>query len=560
MSRYSLLLKKQFFDSHPLSLKSERSKNIIGYVLAALLVACIIAVFAIIFATFTKTYSQIKINRVPDVSARQFEIMSIAYFILIIVFIVTGTNSLCYTLFENSDINILISMPFSAFEIFAAKLTWVYVRQTIASLIAVLTVNLTFFITENLISAYNVLMSFFVAFILPIFPLSVASIIALPYYYLKRIITSHYLLNFAVMTALLAAFCILYAKLFGAAEQLLGTDKISTLFNEHNMGAIARLTENAYPANLIAGLMLGRDIGKNIGILIGILVGALAIGLPIIHAIFIRVTQTGFAAHVPHVKQNTLIFFKRNKILSLINKEFITVLRTPGYSYMYFATAIIMPVMAYYSAKFGSEFLSGLLGNIRFDFEICTFIVLLYATLTNTFCSTNISRDGYMSMMQKTLPYSPAQILGAKMIFSGIVSEASILAACIILVATKIENPADGVVTFISASMLAVAQIAFATRLDLNHPHFSRTDDGEIKESNSNVSVIILTGIIVCFAIGVLLLFNTVSGLITGVPTATDKGISYVYALVIPLLLLAASAAYFFINLNKVYQNLDVEN
>ena len=559
MSRYTLLLKKQVFDAFPLSSKTAKNKNLISYLLMAVLIACIIAAFALIFSQFTKTYSQIKINRVPDVSARQFEIMSVVYFAMIVAFIVTGTSRLCYTLFENSDIAILISMPFSAFEIFASKLTWLYVRQTLVSLFAVLTVNLTFFISTNLISAYNVLMSFFVALILPILPLSIAAVLALPYYYLKRIITSHYLLNFAAMTALLVVFCILYAKLFGIAENLLGTGRLSSLFNERTMLQIANFAKNAYPANLIAGIMLGRDIGKNIGILLGILLGALAIGLPVIHAIFIKVTQTGFGAHVPHVSHKELRFIRRNRILSLINKEFITVLRTPGYAYMYFATAIIMPVMSYYSAKLGTSLLGGMLGNVRFDFELCTFIVILYATLTNTFCSTNISRDGYMSMMQKTLPYSPQQILSAKMIFSGIVSEASILITCITLCASGLEGAGDGIITFISASMLAAAQIMFATRLDLNHPHFSRSDDGEIKEANTTVSVIILVGLAVCLAIGVLLLYNTVSGLITGTPSATDKGISYAYSLAIPFALLAAAAAFFFVNLKQVYQNLDAE-
>ena len=559
MNGYSLLIKKQFYDAFPFGSKSARSKNFASYLLTTVLIAGIVVAFALIFSAFTKSYVQIKINRVPDFAARQFELMSVVYFALIVAFILTGTNRLCYSLFENSDIAILISMPFSAFQIFASKLTWLYVRQTAVSLVAVLTVNLTFFISTAQISAYNVLMSFFVAVILPLLPLAIASIIALPYYYIKRVITSHYLLNFAAMLALLIVFCVFYAKFFELAENLLGTGKLSSLFNERTMHAIGDFAANAYPANLIANIMLSRNIGKNIGILVGILLGALAIGLPVIHVIFIKVTQKGFGAHVPHVSRKEFHFVKKGRILSLVNKEFITVLRTPGYAYMYFATAIIMPVMSYYSAKLGTSLLSGMLGTVRFDFELCTFIVILYATLTNTFCSTNISRDGYMCMMQKTLPYSPSQILAAKMLFSGVVSEISILAACITLGAANLESAGDCVITFISASMLAIAQIAFATRLDLNHPHFSRSEDGEIKEANSTVSVIILTGLIVCLALGTLLLYNTVRSLISGEASATDKGLSYTYSLIIPFALLAASAAFFFVNLKKVYDNLDAE-
>lgn len=559
MKHYALLLKKQFFDAFPFGSKKACSKNLAGTLLSAVLVMVIVVAFALIFAEFTKTYTQIKINRVPDVAARQYELMSIAYFVLIIVFVLSGINRLCYTLFENSDISVLISMPFSTFEIFASKVTWLYIRQTIISLIAVLTLNLTFFITTNLISAYNVIMSFVVAIFLPVIPLAISSVLVLPYYYIKRIVKSHYLLALAVLVVLLVGFCIIYSRAFGLAERLIGTGKLSSLFDERAMRKMGAFTMHCYPANLIAGLMLGRDTGRCVGILIAYIVGSLAVGIPIIHAIFVRVTQAGFSAHVPHIRHSKLHFIKSGRLGSLLLKELITVLRTPSYAYMYFATAIVMPLMAYYSAKLGSTLISSMLGNVAFDFELCTFVVLLYSTLTNTFCSTSISRDGYMSMVQKTLPYSPAQILSSKMLFSGIVSELSIIVACITLTASGLENPADGLATFVSATMLAAAQIAFATRLDLNHPHFSRTDDGEIKETNSTISIIILTGLVVCFAIGVLLLFNTVKGLIYGTPIGNDRGLSYVYALLIPFALLAGACAYFFVNLKKAYENLDSE-
>ena len=559
MSHYALLLKKQLFDAFPFGSKSARSKNILGYILAGILAAGIIAAFVIIFSRFTSTYLQIKINRVPNLAARQFELMSVAYFALIIVFIITGVTQLCYNLFENSDIRILISMPFSSFEIFAAKLTWIYIKQAALSLACVLALNLTFFCAANLISAYNVIMSFIIGLLLPVIPLAIASVLALPYYYVKKLVGSNYLLSFAVMTLILIGFCLLYNYAFTIAQGLIDSGKIASLFNERVMTNIHNFAIYDYPANLIAGIMLGKDVGKNIGILLAILAVSAAVGLLVIHKVFVRVTQTGISVHIPHLKREGYHFVKRSRFGNLIAKEFITVLRTPSYAYMYFATAIIMPLMAYCSANLGTAFLGGLLGNVRFDFELCTFIVLLYSSLTNTFCSTSISRDGYMSMAQKTLPYSPAQILSAKMLFSGIVSELSILAACITLAACGLESAGDAVVTFISATIFAIAQIAFATRLDLNHPHFSRTDDGEIKETNSTVSIIILVGLVMCFAIGMLLMQNTIRGLISGTEISTDKSAAYAYALCVPLALLAGAAAFFFVNLKKVYANLDSE-
>ncbi len=558
MTHYTLLLKKQLQDSLP-SVKRGKIGGLMSTALMLVLIAGIIAAFALIFSKFTSTYTAIKINRVPDMAARQYELMSIAYFVLFVICVLSGVNRLVYAIFENTDLYVLISMPFSAMEIFLSKLTGVYIRQLALSLVFVLPVNLTFFITTHTVDAYNVLMSFAVAVVLPIIPLGIASVLALPYYYLKKLIGSHYLISFAALTLAMVAFCVLYSYVFRFAENLLNAGKLASLFNERVMGKIVNFTAYNYPANLFANIMLKRKIGESVGILLGIAVAAAGIGTLVIHAIFIRLTQSGFALHVPHVAHKTFRFAKKSRALSLLGKEFLIVLRTPGYAFMYFTTAIIMPVMVYYSASLASSLLGNLLGGLNADFEVCTFLVLLYGTLTNTFCSTNISRDGYMSMMQKTLPYSPAQILSVKMLFSGIVAELSIIAACVTLVATGFEQAGDGAVTFLSATMLALAQIALATRMDLNHPHFSKTDDGEIKEANSTVSAIIVIGLVAVLAIGALLLFNTVRSLISGTVQTTDRALSFVYALVIPLLLLGIAATYFFVGLKKVYSNLDAE-
>lgn len=157
-----------------------------------------------------------------------------------------------------------------------------------------------------------------------------------------------------------------------------------------------------------------------------------------------------------------------------MRKEFLLVMRTPGYAYMYFTTAAIMPIMAYCSAKITIGVFSNLVGNVDVGFELCTFIAILYSTLTNTFCSTNISRDGYMALTQKTLPYSPAKILGSKMAFCSIVAIASTLITCIVMAATRLESVQEAVVTLFATSMIAFAQIVFATKLDLAHPHLQR--------------------------------------------------------------------------------------
>ncbi|HBP51919.1 MAG TPA: hypothetical protein DE061_00760 [Clostridiales bacterium] len=561
MKNYLLLLKKQLHDVLPAKRSKNRLPDIAGALLILLLVGAMIAVFVFVFSKFVSTYTQIKINRVPDIAARQYEVMSFGYFVLMAAFVLNGINSLCHAIFENSDLSVLISMPFSSSEIFLAKLTEVYLKQAVLALVCVPTLNFTFLCTTNNLNVYNGIMTFIVAPLLPVIPLGIASTLVLPYYYFKRLANSHYIFIFIVMTVGMALFCRMYSFVFGFVRDLISSGKITSLFGDKTMRFVISFTKYDYPANLFANVMLARNLGKSIGLLSALVVAFATICLVSVRAIFVKVLQSGIVVRIPHAHSRKLRFVDSSRFGSLLAKEFLLVMRTPNYAYMYFTTAAVMPVMAYYSASIAASMLADLVGNANVNFEICTFIVVLYSTLTNTFCSTNISRDGYMSITQKTLPYSPAYILGSKIAFCSIIAETSVLICCIVFATTGLENGGDVAATFVAGSLYALAQIVFATRLDLNHPHFAKTDDGEIKESNSTVSSIISIGLAASFTIGFSLMASFFAPFFSdGTIAPLPKSANYAIAICLSLALLGGALGYFFAHLRKAYDNLDSED
>lgn len=559
MNRYALLLKKQVYDALPVRSRKKTLSDWTGAIVVFALTAAMIAVFAFVFSRFAKTYTAIKINRVLDVASRQYELMSIGYFALIVGFALFGITSLCHTLFENSDIEILITMPFSSTEIFLSKITALYIKQAIMSLVCVPAFNFTFFCATDTLSVYGGIMTFVVALTLPVIPLAVASMLVLPFYFVKNLISSHYAITFVTITLIAGLFCWGYSYIFRIAQDLLTSGQITTLFNEKVMTGIVRFTKFNYPANLYASIMLGREIGKNVGIAVAIFVCSAALCLVIVRAIFIQATHINVNVRIPHLTKHKLVFTKNGKLGSLLAKEFLLVLRTPNYAYMYFTTAAVMPVMAYYSASMAQSMLGGLFGKVNLGFEICTVVVILFSTLTNTFCSTNISRDGYMSMTQKVLPYTPSQILGSKIIFCAVIAELSVACACIVFGTTGLESAPDAILTFVSASLFAFAQIIGATKKDLLHPCFSRVEDGEIKESNSTVSAVLATGLTMSLVMGFALLFAPFARFAKGDALYVNKAASYSLAVCLPLAMLASSLVYYFVNLKKAYADLDAE-
>lgn len=559
MTRYFLLLKKQIVDFLPTHSRKKTMSLIAKMMFSVVIMAAMVAIFALVFSRFTKTYTAIKINRVPDISARQYELLSLGYFVLIAAFVLSGVSSLSHEIFENSDLNILITMPFNGTEIFLSKLTWIYLKQVLLAIVCVFTLNITFISVVGELQFADFVSAFLVALFIPVIPLGVASIIVLPFHYVKKLINSQYLLSFVTITAIAGVACWGFSYVFEVAQNLFTSGKITSLFNENVMNFIISFTAHNYPANLFASLIMKRDVAKNIGLLVGMSLVAAAICFFVVRSIFVRVTQANLSLRVPHARRKKAHFRKRSGFGALIAKEFLLVMRTPSYAYMYLTTAVIMPILAFYSAQAAEKMVGGLLGELDLSFEICTFVIVLYSMLTNTFCSTNISRDGYMSMTQKTMPFSPSTILGAKITFCAVVAELSLAVASALLAITHMESWKEAALTFVCSSMFAIAQIVTATKLDLSRPRFSRTEDGEIKENTSTVLIIIIIGLVASFLLGFGMLFSAFAPLFGGEYTDVNKTQSYLIALGAPFVLLCASLVYFFVRLKQNYLNLDAE-
>ena len=81
MNRFLLLTKKQIEDSVPQPFKRNGNRRglssmIVSTLLMLLLIAVMATAFVAIFGKLSATYVNIKINRLPDVAAREYELMT----------------------------------------------------------------------------------------------------------------------------------------------------------------------------------------------------------------------------------------------------------------------------------------------------------------------------------------------------------------------------------------------------------------------------------------------------------------------------------------------------
>ena len=135
-------------------------------------------------------------------------------------------------------------------------------------------------------------------------------------------------------------------------------------------------------------------------------------------------------------------------------------------------------------------------------YALAIFVVSMFSILTNTFCTTNISRDGKMFALLKTLPISIHKIVGVKVLFCSIVSFASVLASSLTLLITGLLGFEYFLLTFAVGFAFSLVQIAYATRKDMKNPSLPRNDREEITEGNSNLSTLVLAGMVTTIVAG----------------------------------------------------------
>ena len=168
-----------------------------------------------------------------------------------------------------------------------------------------------------------------------------------------------------------------------------------------------------------------------------------------------------------------------------------------------------MPLMVFFCMDIGSDLLSGLI-MVESNFELALFLVLVFGGLTNTFCATNISREGPAFCALKSTPIPWQEFIGVKVLFCSIVTVISMAASVILVYALGYLLWWEALVLFFIALILSEAQICFATRKDLDRPNFSEDDDCEVRESNTTVSTIIIATLLTSDVIGGISLYASI--------------------------------------------------
>ncbi len=474
--------------------------DFLGFLLRLVLVGAIVALFVVFFGQFTEMYVAVKTAGRTDVFARSTELLTILYTAVIVGMVVGGVGQLGRELFTADDMKIFSAMPINARTLFVARLLSIYRGQLVIALVAVLTVNATFAWKVGVTLAFWI-MTVGICFLLPLITIGIAALIVPVFQVIKRFLRERYVLMFLLVTVLLGVGFWLYSLILGGVKELLLGDSLKYFFNEKVMNTIGRVCSFLYPARWFASIMTGSEfVWSWVGLVLTAAVSIL-LALLIINTILTRALQARNQGVAQSMLKSTCLTDRGPKLSALLKKEFLLIFRTPSYMFSYFSVAFIMPLMVYFCMDVGASLVENLVG-LDCNLELALFLTILFGALTNTFCATNISRDGEMFYTVKAMPLNFKTVFFSKIVLCLIVTAISQVASALVLGCSGTVGALDALFIACVGILFSFVNIAIATRYDFNHAKFSTEDDGEIKESSGTVSTIIVMGMVLSFLVG----------------------------------------------------------
>lgn len=536
--------------------KKRRTKGFVSGLIGAVVTLGIAVAFIFFLSTIASSYAEVKIDKVLDPLSRAAEFMSLTYTVIIVVLAAVSLERMRKVLAKSAETQVFLRLPVSPTALFASKMLVVIVETYIVALMLMIP---NCIVISGMIDT-NVMFWIYsgIAFLaLPVVPIFISSALIIPYMKIVDFLMRKYFLLFAVITSALVGAFIVYSKLLTVVQSLLETGSVRFLFNEQFITFLQTLRIYTYPANIFADMCLGINSDIPVVAIVGIAAVLIIAVCLVVKTMFYSMLYKNDKRKQGNSKGRPLT--RSSAGAALIRKEFINVSRTPEHMFSYFSIAAAMPVMVYSCYTMFCSLIEHALG-VKVDFSLALLIVLVFGVLTNTFCATNVSRDGLSALSTKIYPVSPSKIMSAKVTFCMIVSSASVILSAVILILTTPLGLVNGIAVAIFGIVFSVAQILIATRLDLNHAHVASGPRETERAAERTTTKVVSIGLIFATIVGVgslvISLFMGSLESLLGTVSILSFDASYLVPFVITVVYLGLAMFYYNFGIEESFYNL----
>jgi len=541
MYNFGILFKKEMKDKFKkLSFERQHIKNTL---LSIFLTLVIVATAVIIFRYFVSSYINIKVDYEINVIKRCEELFSMVFILAIVCAVIISAIKISNIITNQNEIGKLMVLPISTDSIFWVKMISIAMEIIYVVFLMVVALCLTICIVAKL-SVWCFIKCLLFACVLSVVAFAFGSLLALPYYYLKRYLKNKFWLTLIIFAVLVSVGFIVYSNILQVFKAMLESGQIKFLLNENTLRIINKVCSSAKVSHILALMTVGEFNVLSFLYILFVIASCMFIAYIMVKLIFNKVLKTRSFTNAVFSKKYVQLK-EKSQFSALIKKEFTSIIREPSYAFQYFVISITLPLFVYSTATILISMVNELI-FIDCSFEICLLCMAMFSVLTNTFCATNISRDNMFYNCLKILPIKYSKMVYAKVFFCSIVSFVSIFITCLILLFTNYVTLVQFGVLLFSLLCLSFGEICLATRKDLNKPSFSK----DKTKATPTVNFLVFWGFLASLFIGGITLASSVI-FDTMIAGFDGKTMSFIIAIVCSILIAGLSLIYLNMGLEK---------
>ena len=497
-------------------------------------------------------------------SELRFEFLVFATIFTMGVATIVAIGNVVKNLYMSGDNELLLRFPVSGAEILIAKSIYCFLHNLVINAMLTLPFYIIFGVVTRAGAGYY-FASIGVMLLSVLLPYFLANLVAIPVMMATNFVKNQFLLVLIILIGVLCAGFILYMTALKSILTYLSEEQLG-LFSGEMIARYGEIASKCYPFKWYAMLLAGGSAGyagKDIGLAflyIFLMTAAVGVGAYLVTVKFyyktilhgIETEKVSFHRKTPNTR--------RTIFGTLLHREFYLILRSFNYSFQYLAMAVAAPVMVYYCNDLASTMGKDTVGAAIVP-GLTLMVIIIFVAIIVSFASTSVSREGSAFYHTKIIPVSYTAQVSVKLFLYALVGTASVVLSCIVVGAAfgtekagNLLTPLDVGCIFAISEMTVLSLTCLAIWADVRSPIFNVVGDGELVSANKNIAVSLLVGILVAVIYGaatMLLGFLPIE--IGGFSVVDGLGDVYLILSVISLVILGASLAMLYVNLEKRY-------
>ncbi len=499
-----------------------------------------------------------------------FEFLTLISLATIVLASAIATGNIVKNLYQNGDNEMLLRFPVSGKEILLAKSIYCFLHNLIVCVLLMLPLYVTFgAVSKAPVGDYFAYVG--VIFLSSLATFAVGNILAVPAVKLINIFKNKFVVVLVLTIIIVCGIFVIYLLALSNILTYL-RDSRQDIFSPEMIAKYKAFFGGAYPFRWYADLLSGRRLGSlNAGGLalrffyIFLMTAALLAGAYFITSrAYYKTILYGVERGKTSVSRKTKD--KRTSVVrALLTKEFYLILRSFNYSFEYLAMACAAPIMVFFCNRLAATMGTDTVGGAIMP-GITIMVIIIFITVTVSFASTCISREGNCFYMTKVMPVSfKTQILSKFLLYS-VVATLSVALTCLVTgivyttdVGEKALSAVDMAAIWGISEILVISLTSLSMAVDIKWPTFNVSGDGELVSANKNVAIMLIAGFFFAIVFGAVVMVTNFLPLTIGdwmVSSRGNLGNIYLLLTLVSLLLLAGSLSALFVNLDKRYNKI----